>query len=187
MLGFPSHLQRHHSGRLSKTVVTKLFKYVLIAAGVGLGAGLYSRLRRKAQLKDNLDVRVTHVRIGKLSWTGEMEVRVGVTLSNPTLGRLTISHPVVHLYGCVEGACTKEVAVSEAKDRTYTIEPQRTMALEDITLRVSLRSELTNLARLPELVNRWLTTQKAGLSYKLVIKTNVPGLGLVTQERSVEL
>lgn len=165
----------------------RILSYSAIAGGVALGWHLLSRTRRQLQLANNLGVNITHARIGRITWAGALEAIIGIRLNNPTRGSLTISHPVVELLECSGGRCDKQVGRSEATGRQYVIPAEGTLQLDDTKVKVSLGSQLANLTRIGQLLSSWQQTGKAGLSYRLVVKTNVPGIGLVTTEKEVAL
>lgn len=172
-------------------MLKRILQYSAFFAAGALGIHVLSRARRQLSLARHHDVRITHARIGRITWTGDLDLSVGIALSNPTKGSLPISQPVVQVFQCAGETCDNLVASSDATGRQYTLAPEKTIQLDDILLRVNLRSQLASLASITSLIQKWTTTRKAGLSYKLVVKTNVQGLGiglgLITTERRLEV
>ena len=165
----------------------RLLQFSAITGGIVLGWHLLTRTRRQVQLANHLGVNITHARIGRITWVGELEAIIGIRLNNPTRGSLTLSHPVVELLECAEGRCDRQVGRSEATGRQYVIPAEGTLQLDDTKVKVNLRSQLSNLSRIGQLLTTWQQSGKAGLNYRLVVKTNVPGIGLVTTEKEVAL
>lgn len=168
-------------------MLQRILQASAIAGGVALGWHLLSRTGRQLALKNHLTVAVSHVRITRISWTGDVDVVVGVRLQNPTKGTIQISHPTILVQECRGGSCESQVGISEPTGRQYQIPAEGVLQLEDTRLKLSLRSQLANLTRIGELIQAYQQTGKLGLQYRLLVKTNVPGLGLIQTTKEVQL
>jgi hypothetical protein len=135
-----------------------------IAIGAGAAAVLYSvsYLIKLNRLSNELES-VTKVGIHKVSLAG-IELRIDVTLKNPSGGSIQVKNPFVKLvYG------NNTVATSQMKDANITISKFSQIVLEPVMISIGFLSLATTA---PALLKEYRETGKLNLVVKTITTIN---------------
>ncbi len=137
-------------------------KHLLIGSGVLVGGGVLIYLSKLNRLQGDLEI-VTRPMIHKVNLMG-IEIRVDVTLKNPTAGTIKVKYPFVKLQ--YKG---KTIGSSEAKNRDYQVPKFGEVGLEPIALKLTY----LNLAMTaPDLLKTYRSEGKLNLSVVTVTTIN---------------
>lgn len=145
-----------------------MFKSKPLLLGAGIAAAVWGAtyLSRLNRLSNELES-TTKVNIFNVSLTG-IELRINVTLKNPSGGTVMVKHPFVKLvYG------DKTLASSQVKDTDMKLSKFSEVNLDPITLEISF---LTLATTVPVLFKEYRKTGRMVLTVKTVstINNNIP-------------
>jgi len=136
-----------------------------IAIGAGAVAAIYgvTYLLKLNRLSNELET-VTKVAIYNASLNGGIELRIEVTLKNPSGGTVKVKQPFVKLM-----SGDKVLASSQVQDKDITIPKFSEASTEPIMLTVGLLSLATSV---PQLFKEYRDTGKLTLTAKTVTTIN---------------
>ena len=137
-------------------------KPLLLGAGVAAAIWGATYLARLNRLSNELES-TTKVNVFNVSLTG-LELRINVTLKNPSGGTVVVKHPFVKLiYG------DKTLATSQVKDVNVTVPKFSEVILDPIMIDISF---LTLATTVPALFKEYRQTGKMAITVKTVTTIN---------------
>jgi len=141
-----------------------MLKSKLLLLGVGVGAAIWGAtyLARLNRLSNELEF-TTKVSIFNVSLTG-LEVRINVTLKNPSGGTVVVKHPFVKLI-----YKDKTIVSSQIKDTNVTVPKFSEVRLDPITLDISFLALATTV---PALFKEYRSTGKMAITVKTITTIN---------------
>lgn len=137
-------------------------KYILLGAGAVAAFYGASYLLKLNRLSNELEA-VTKIAIHKIS-LGGIDLRIDVTLKNPSGGTVRVKHPFVKI---IYGAST--VASSEVKDVNITIPKFSEVNLPPVMINIGFLNLATTV---PALLKEYRETGKLNITVKTITTIN---------------